>query len=85
MLCLGMHRNVMHRYMVQAFLDPPLCGSTELSHVLYCSHSTRLLAATTLRNVLGTHNVLKCNYVYLVSYHMFSIVATLRDCWRPPH
>ena len=23
----------------------------------YCSHSTRLLAATTLRNVLGTRNL----------------------------
>ncbi len=28
MLCLGMHSNVMHRFMVQAFQDPPLCSST---------------------------------------------------------
>jgi hypothetical protein len=25
MLCLGMHSNVMHRFMVQAFQDPTLC------------------------------------------------------------
>ncbi len=28
MLCLGMHSNVMHRFMVQAFQDPSLCSST---------------------------------------------------------
>ncbi len=28
MLCLGMYSNVMHRFMVQAFHDPPLCCST---------------------------------------------------------
>ncbi len=28
MLCLGMHRNVMLRFMAQAFQDPPLCRST---------------------------------------------------------
>jgi hypothetical protein len=27
-LCLGMHSNVMHRFMVQAFQDPPFCSST---------------------------------------------------------
>ncbi len=27
MLCLGMHSNVMHRFMVQAFQDPSLCSS----------------------------------------------------------
>ena len=25
MICLGMHSNVMLRFMVQAFQDPPLC------------------------------------------------------------
>jgi hypothetical protein len=28
-LCLGMHSNVMHRFMVQAFQDPPFCSSTQ--------------------------------------------------------
>jgi hypothetical protein len=28
MLCLGTHSNVMHRFMVQAFQEPPLCSST---------------------------------------------------------
>ena len=28
MLCLGMHSNVMLRFMVQAFQDPPLCSRT---------------------------------------------------------
>jgi hypothetical protein len=28
MLCLGMHSNVMLRFMVQAFQNPPLCSST---------------------------------------------------------
>jgi hypothetical protein len=28
MLCLGMHSNVMLRFVVQAFQDPPLCSST---------------------------------------------------------
>ncbi len=28
MICLGMHSNVMLRFMVQAFQDPPLCSST---------------------------------------------------------
>ncbi len=28
MLCLGMHSNVMLRFMVQALQDPPLCSST---------------------------------------------------------
>ncbi len=30
MLCLGMDSNVMNRFIVQAFQDPPLCGSTLL-------------------------------------------------------
>ncbi len=29
-LCLGMHSNVMHRFMVQSFQDPPFCNSTVL-------------------------------------------------------
>jgi hypothetical protein len=29
MICLGMHSNVMLRFMVQAFQDPPLCSSTQ--------------------------------------------------------
>jgi hypothetical protein len=29
MLCLGMHCNVMVRFMVHALQDPPLCSSTE--------------------------------------------------------
>jgi hypothetical protein len=29
MLCLGMHSNVMHRFRVQAFQDPPLCSSID--------------------------------------------------------
>ncbi len=28
MICLGMHSNVMLRFMVQAFQNPPLCSST---------------------------------------------------------
>ncbi len=28
MVCLVIHRNVMHRFRVQAFQDPPLCSST---------------------------------------------------------
>ncbi len=28
MLCLGMHSNVIHCFMVQALQDPPLCSST---------------------------------------------------------
>ncbi len=28
MICLGIHSNVMLRFMVQAFQDPPLCSST---------------------------------------------------------
>jgi hypothetical protein len=28
MICFGMHSNVMLRFMVQAFQDPPLCSST---------------------------------------------------------
>ena len=35
---------------------PPLMAPV-LSPPDYCSHSTRLLAATTLRNVLGTKNL----------------------------
>ncbi len=27
-LCFGMHSNVMHRFMVQAFQDPQLCSNT---------------------------------------------------------
>jgi hypothetical protein len=34
--CLGMHSNVMHRFMVQAFQDPPLCSSTENSTFTTC-------------------------------------------------
>ncbi len=30
-LCLGMHSNVMHRFMVQAFQDPRLCSRTYFS------------------------------------------------------
>jgi len=43
MLCLGMHSNVMLRFMVQAFQDPPLCRSTLYSMqrlfytILYCT------------------------------------------------
>ncbi len=29
MICLGMHSNVMLRFMVQAFMDPPLSSSTD--------------------------------------------------------
>ncbi len=32
MICLGMHSNVMLRFMVQAFKDPPLCSSTVISY-----------------------------------------------------
>ncbi len=32
MLCLRMHSNVMHRFMVHAFQDPPLCSSTSETH-----------------------------------------------------
>ena len=35
----------------------PLLKAPVLSPPDYCSHSTRLLAATTLRNVLGTKNL----------------------------
>jgi hypothetical protein len=28
MVCLGIHQNVIHRFMVQALQDPPLCSST---------------------------------------------------------
>jgi hypothetical protein len=28
MICLGIHSNVMLRFMVQAFQDPPLCSGT---------------------------------------------------------
>jgi len=31
-LCLGMHSNVMHRFMVQPFQDPPFCSSTSQTH-----------------------------------------------------
>ncbi len=35
MLYLGMHSNVMLRFLVQAFQDPPLCSSTDpLSHFI---------------------------------------------------
>jgi hypothetical protein len=38
-LCLGMHTNVMLRFMVQALQDPPLCSSTSCTfianHFLY--------------------------------------------------
>ncbi len=37
MLCLGMHSNVMLRFMVQAFQDPPLCSITKL-----CAWDTKL-------------------------------------------
>ncbi len=33
-LCLWMHINVMHRFMVQAFQDPPFCSSTVLVPVI---------------------------------------------------
>ncbi len=32
-LCLGMHSNVMHRFMVQAFQDAPFCSSTIHFHI----------------------------------------------------
>jgi hypothetical protein len=35
MLCLGMHSNVMLRFMVQAFQDPPLCSSTKSSFLTF--------------------------------------------------
>ncbi len=31
MICWGMHSNVILRFMVQAFPDPPLCSSTKMS------------------------------------------------------
>jgi hypothetical protein len=37
MLCLGMHSNVMLRFMLQAFQDPPLCSITKL-----CAWDTKL-------------------------------------------
>jgi hypothetical protein len=39
MLCLGMHSNVMHRFMVQAFQDPPLCSSTFLNQYILIINS----------------------------------------------
>ncbi len=30
-LCLGMHSSVMHRFLVQAFQDPPFCSSTHFT------------------------------------------------------
>ncbi len=32
MLCLGMHCNVILRFMVQVLQDPPLCSSTGKTH-----------------------------------------------------
>ncbi len=37
MLCLGIHSNVMHRFMVQGFQDPPFCSTT--SPCLLWGHS----------------------------------------------
>jgi hypothetical protein len=31
MVCVVIHRNVMHRFRVQALQDPPLCSSTDFS------------------------------------------------------
>jgi hypothetical protein len=33
MLCLGMHSNVMLRFIVQALQDPPLCSSTVSNYI----------------------------------------------------
>jgi hypothetical protein len=55
MLCSGMHSNVMHRFMVQAFQDPPLCGSTDVMtfiSVPICSH------------VFGLELKLVCTYIF---------------------
>ena len=39
------------------FVDRPLIVTQAISNIEDYSHSTRLLAATTLRNVLGTRNL----------------------------
>ncbi len=36
MICLGMHSNVMLRFTVQSFQDPPLCSSTYFSGRISC-------------------------------------------------
>ncbi len=36
-LCLGMHSNVKHRFMVQAFQDPPVCSITVLDVFSLCT------------------------------------------------
>jgi hypothetical protein len=36
-LCLGMHSNVMLRFIVHALQDPPLCSSTVSALMLFCA------------------------------------------------
>jgi hypothetical protein len=57
MLCLGIHRNVMHRFTVQAFQDPPLCSSTFGKPVLAAETEERqimyLLSTRNSRKAFG--------------------------------
>jgi len=43
MICLGMHNNVMLRFIVQAFPDPPLCSSTSYTCTVVWCHMTACL------------------------------------------
>ncbi len=51
-LCLGMHSNVMHRFMVQAFQDPPFCSSTVLDVCSLCTPLSLFIFFTYLSFIL---------------------------------
>ncbi len=48
-VCLVIHRNVIHRFIVQALQDPPLCSSTILSTSKH--RKTPVAAKKLLRNL----------------------------------
>jgi hypothetical protein len=53
MLCLGMHYNVMLRFIVQAFQDPPLCSSTNI----YCRSFAQFCLETEIAQARGTDHL----------------------------
>ncbi len=67
MLCVGMHCNVMLRFIVQAFQNPPLCSSTNI----YCRSFAQFCLETEIAQARGTDHL-----KHLFIFFFFKFLST---------
>jgi hypothetical protein len=83
-LCLGMHSNMMHRFMVQAFQDPPFCSSTLPSSSLIDGAQLRCcLIWICFHKVIGLVCVNRHHPWHLCTAFLVYFVGSLYICMTP--